>query len=110
MQFTGLQIRAIFSMAQALIAADGKFQENETLPLVMFSTLLGLKENEIETFAKNPVEPQSAIAIVSEMTSEQKKEVKDLLVAIMDADGERHPEERKLIALLSLMCNLPFMK
>ncbi len=107
MTFSGFQIQAIFTLSNAMRVADGELQDVEAVPMAIFSSLFGLKPSDVETFLSNPMDPQAAVAIVGAMNYEQKKQVKDLLVEIMDADDIRHPNEVKLLNLLSAICNLP---
>lgn len=108
MNFNELQIVAIFTMANAMRAADGQNQKEETLPLTTFCMNLGLDVNDVKNYMSIPMEPITAAVIVTEMDYNQKKTVKDLLVAIMDADGVRHKEEVKLLNILSEICKLPY--
>lgn len=107
MTFSGFQMQAIFTLANAMRLADGQTQTVEAVPMAIFSTVFGLSEEAVQEFMNNPMNPQAAVAIVGAMNDDQKRQVKELLVAIMDADGVRHRDEIKLLALLSSVCNLP---
>lgn len=107
MTFTRYQMQAVFTVARVMVVADGDVQEVESVPFALFAASFGVDENDVEHFLNNPLDPQAAASIIMSMSTEQKKEVKDLLVAIMNADGVRHPNELKLLSVLSQVCGLP---
>ena len=111
MKFNKVEMIAIMSMANAMIMADGKVEDEETIVISHEIMKFGVPiEDFKEIYLRGiEMEPSYATEIVSKMTPEQKKYVAAFLGTIMAVDGGIDEKEMALWRLLSQICGLPTM-
>ena len=111
MEFNKVEMTAILSMANAMIMADGKVEDEETRVISREMVKFGVPlEDFKEIYLKGiEMEPIYATEIVSKMSSEQKNYVAAFLGTIMAVDGDIDDKEMALWRLISQVCGLPAM-
>ena len=105
------ELIAIVKLANAMIAADGKVEDNEMSSWVMEMERLGVDRDDFPglfTESEN-LSFIDALTTVSGFDEERKKYVGAFLGALMIVDGNIDDDEVKLWQLTSTYCNLPTM-
>jgi len=106
MFFSQLERRAILTMANGMIQADGKVDKNEIK--TTFQWLLGLGFDASD-FQQENLDPAQALGIISNLSLDEKKVVTSLLYHIMISDGNIDEKEQAFLDLTAVLCKLPNM-
>lgn len=113
MTFTQNEMVAILKLAKLMAVADGKLTNDERA--IMFADLgsFGVASNSLQSTVleklADDMEPTAAIAIVANLTTEEKKYVCGYMAAVMIADGEIDSKEQALWKLVSALASFPIM-
>lgn len=109
MTFTKKEMSAIAKLAVAMANADGKVEKNELTYIALEMVRFGVKDSDSILEEAAGMEASTALAIVSNMTTEEKKYVTAYLGALMASDGNIDNKELALWKLVSTLCELPTM-
>ena len=109
MTFTKNEMSAIAKLAVAMANADGKVEKNELAYIALEMVRFGVKDSDSILEEAAGMEASTALAIVSNMTTEEKKYVTAYLGALMASDGNIDNKELALWKLVSTLCELPTM-
>ena len=111
MTLSGNQLAALVHMGVDMISADGKVEDAEKAVLINNLNKFGVGPLDGIAIIKSAHDMKSgdALAILSNMTTEQKKYVAGYLAAIMVSDGDIADSEVKLLSLISILCAFPDM-
>lgn len=113
MQFSGKEMAAILKAAKMMALADGIMTSEEKDVIKRDLKSFGIQIDTIESIAiehkADSMEGSEVIAILSNMTIDQKKYVCGYLAAVMVADGEVDEKEQKLWSLMSMFADFPTM-
>lgn len=111
MHFSVREMIAIFKMANAMVMADGKIEDEEIRLMSIEATKFGIQLNEFKrlVMAAESMDVSESIEIVSNMSLEQKEYVASYLGVIMISDGDIDDKELALWKMLTFMCKLPPM-
>lgn len=111
MKYTGIELSAIVKLANAMVMADGKVDNEEIAAMSIELAKFGVDENAAKSIigAADAMEYGHAVAVVAAMNLEQKKYVTGYLAFIMAADGEIAATEVSMWQLLSTLAQLPTM-
>ena len=89
-----------------MIKADGKLAIDEIVAAKTWFDVVGFSESDIKS---DCLESSQALAVVSNLTYDEKRVVASILITIMIADGNIDDKEQVLINLITSLCNLPEM-
>ena len=111
MTYSGQQLAALVKMGVSMAAVDGRFADEEKVAIVMELANFGVSTNQAQSLleAAQSMEAGEALAILSQMTSEQKKYATGYLAVIMASDGEIADSEVKLWQLICTLSSFPAM-
>lgn len=111
MDFNRDELMAIAKIANAMIAADGKVEENEMSSWTLEMERFGIAEAEFRTLYKQSEELDfvNALSVISNFDEERKRYVGAFLGTLMAIDGDIDDAELKLWQLVSTFCDLPTM-
>ena len=111
MVFTNQELSAILCMANVVASADGNTSEIEVKLMVGEIIRFGVSEEKSQIILRDAfnLSPAEACAIISKMTSEEKRYVTAYLGTMICADGKIEESELKVWVLISKICNLPTM-
>lgn len=105
--FTDKEKSAIVDVAVSMEAADGKEDLRESLINIKIFQYLNISSDAVEN-AKS-LSLLDSMAIIKNMTQDEKKFVCSCLAAIMCADKEIDEKEMTLWKLISTICEFPTM-
>ncbi|MBP5387849.1 MAG: tellurite resistance protein TerB [Prevotella sp.] len=111
MDFNRDELMAIAKIANAMIAADGKVEENEMSSWTLEMERFGIAEAEFRTLYEQSEELDfvNALSVISNFDEERKRYVGAFLGTLMAIDGDIDDAELKLWQLVSTFCDLPTM-
>lgn len=111
MYFSYEEKRAVYCIAKAMVLADNNINKNEMQVLVGEMVRMGCSQEELIKIEQNnsSIKPTTALARISEMSSEKKRYICAFLGALMVVDGEVDDSEKKLWGLVSTFCEFPEM-
>ena len=111
MQFNGKELTAILKMANAMVMADGRVDENEVKVMTTELMRFGVPHDHVEKLllASNVMETTEALTVLNSFDDERKKYVSSYLGTIMISDGEIDEKEMALWRLISTLCGFPTM-
>ena len=111
MQFNGKELTAILKMANAMVMADGRVDENEVKVMTTELMRFGVPHDHVEKLllASNVMETTEALTVLNSLDDERKKYVSSYLGTIMISDGEIDEKEMALWRLISTLCGFPTM-
>lgn len=111
MTFSKRQFTAIYKMACAMAAADGKIERTEMA--VMFHELQAFNVSKADwqkiCADSEAMDFSESIDIISSFNHEQKRYVCAYLAGIMMADDDINDDEVRLWRFITVVCNLPAM-
>lgn len=102
---------AIAKIANAMIAADGKVEDNEMASWTLEMERFGIAEADFRSLYEQSEELQfvDALTVISNFDEERKRYVGAFIGTLMAIDGNIDDAELKLWQLVSTFCNLPTM-
>jgi len=104
--FTSQEKKAIICALGGIMGADGKHEKKEMDYLFgVGTTLLGLPLNEVPDALK--MGAYVWIQILSEMTTEAKKEVAGMMIGMIMADDFPHDKEIEIFLFICRMAGIP---
>lgn len=111
MQFNGRELQAILKMANAMVMADGRVDENEVRVMTTELLRFGVPIDHVEKLLQgaNVMSNSDALAILVSLDDERKKYVSSYLGTIMVSDGDIDEKEMALWQLISTLCGFPTM-
>lgn len=111
MQFNGRELQAILKMANAMVMADGRVDENEVRVMTTELLRFGVPIDHVEKLLQgaNAMGNADALAILVSLDDERKKYVSSYLGTIMVSDGDIDEKEMALWQLISTLCGFPTM-
>ena len=113
MTFTQNEMVAILKLAKLMAVADGKMTDDERATIFADLGSFGVAANSLQSTLlekkADEMEPATAIAVVANMTTEEKKYVCGYMAAVMVADGDIDTKEQALWALVSALASFPTM-
>ena len=111
MEFNREELMAIAKIANAMIAADGKVDDNEMCSWTLEMERFGVAEKDFRTLYEQSEEVDfvDALGTISKFDEEQKRYVGAFIGTLMAIDGDIDDAELKLWQLVSTFCNLPTM-
>ena len=111
MDFNRDELMAIAKIANAMIAADGKVEENEMSSWTLEMERFGIAEAEFRTLYEQSEELDfvNALSVISSFDEERKRYVGAFIGTLMAIDGDIDDAELKLWQLVSTFCDLPTM-
>lgn len=111
MDFNRDELMAIAKIANAMIAADGKVEENEMSSWTLEMERFGIAEAEFRTLYEQSEELDfvNALSVISNFDEERKRYVGAFIGTLMAIDGDIDDAELKLWQLVSTFCDLPTM-
>ena len=111
MQFSGRELTAILKMANAMVMADGRVDENEIKVMTTELLRFGVPQDHVEKLLQgaNLMDGTEALAILANLDDERKKYVSSYLGTIMISDGDIDEKEMALWRLISTLCGFPTM-
>lgn len=111
MIFNGKEMMAVIKMAKAMIAADGRIEQNEVTVMSNELIRFGVPQSQLDDLLTlaDAMDATEAFAIVAGFDDERKKYVASYLGTIMISDGDVDDKELALWSLISTLCGLPTM-
>lgn len=113
MTFTQNEMVAILKLAKLMAVADGRLTNDERATIFADLGSFGVAFNSLQSTMleklADEMEPAAAIAVVANMTIEEKKYVCGYMAAVMVADGNIDTKEQALWILVSALASLPTM-
>ena len=111
MEFNREELMAIAKIANAMIAADGKVDENEMCSWTMEMERFGIAKEGFRSLyeGSEKLDFVDALSVISNFDEEQKRYVGAFIGSLMAIDGSIDDAELKLWQLVSTFCNLPTM-
>lgn len=111
MQFNGRELQAILKMANAMVMADGRIDENEVRIMTTELLRFGVPQDHVKILLQgaNAMSNADALAILVSLDDERKKYVSSYLGTIMVSDGDIDEKEMALWQLISTLCGFPTM-
>lgn len=111
MQFNGRELQAILKMANAMVMADGRIDENEVRVMTTELLRFGVPQDHVKKLLQgaNAMSNSDALAILVSLDDERKKYVSSYLGTIMVSDGDIDEKEMALWQLISTLCGFPTM-
>ena len=111
MDFSRDELMAIAKIANAMIAADGKVEDNEMASWTLEMERFGIVEADFRSLYEQSEELQfvDALTVISNFDEERKRYVGAFIGTLMAIDGNIDDAELKLWQLVSTFCNLPTM-
>ncbi len=106
MIFSQLEKRAILTLVNAMINADGRVDANEIVASFTWLSAVGFSEKDM---ILDSLEASQATTIIANMSQNEKKVVTSILITIMISDNEIDEKERAVINLITTICRLPEM-
>ena len=111
MEFNREELKAIAKIANAMIAADGKVDDNEMCSWTLEMERFGVAEEDFHTLFEQSEEIDfiAALSAIKNFDEEQKSYVGAFIGTLMAIDGDIDEAELKLWQLVSTFCDLPTM-
>lgn len=113
MTFTQNEMVAILKLAKLMAVADGRLTNDERATIFADLGSFGVAFNSLQSTMleklADEMDPAAAIAVVANMTIEEKKYVCGYMAAVMVADGDIDTKEQALWTLVSALASFPTM-
>lgn len=111
MQFNRREMQAILKIANAMVTADDRVEENEIQVMTLELLRFGVPAEDVDGLIEkaNRMDANEALAILATLDTERKKYVSSYLGTIMAADGDINEKEIALWKLVSSLCGFPEM-
>lgn len=111
MVFSEREMTAVFQVANAMIMADERIDDNEIHVMSREALRFGIPLEDLKRLHVNAgnMEAAEALAIIACFDYERKKYVASLLGSILYADGDVDDKELSLWRFISKICRLPQM-
>lgn len=109
--FNGAELVALINVGVAIAAADGNTTDDEFGVLSQLLVGLNVSPEQAEVLIKEStqIKAPAAVAILSAMSTTQKKFATGFLAKVILADGDIDDNEIKIWKVISTICHFPTM-